>query len=343
MFDNVHHSYMVVLLARLPAALASGKLGAVEINASVTSAEYLRRLTPGEPSLLLSYDELVELSDTKVVPWLDGDAAAEIFETMRDHQRLARAGGWVTGHQEARWDFTRSGRFGRFGRPRGSNTSWRVLMTRHIEPFELVDDVAFRVFVDDLAGVSALGRGLTRAQGEWHLDETHPIIVFRRPSRNDDARTVKAAALPEVGRFHNAGSVHAILTDADFGLETTLALLCYLNTYCCDWWARRFVDRHVTAPVINNLRLPDWTEEQQAQAQTSGSGIRLVALCRGFVCSRACKSMFGLVLLWGVERVDRGRRGCGPVAGDAGAVGVAVGGGRRGRGGVLWRSGVGVL
>ena len=82
---------------------------------------------------------------------------------------------------------------------------------------------------------------------------------------------------------------------------------------------------------------------ERAQAQTSGSGIRLVALCRGFVCSRACKSMFGLVLLWGVERVDRGRRGCGPVAGDAGAVGVAVGGGRRGRGGVLWRSGVGVL
>ena len=53
---------------------------------------------------------------------------------------------------------------------------------------------------------------------------------------------------------------------ADTPLQDTLALLCFLNTYCCDWWARRFVDRHITAPVVNNLRLPDWSEGQRAQA-----------------------------------------------------------------------------
>ncbi len=123
------------------------------------------------------------------------------------------------------------------------------------------------------------------------------------------------------------------------------------NTFTVETTApgRAAVDRMVN--VFRNLTAAERAAQRQAaiekaaaaKAQTSGSGIRLVALCRGFVCSRACKSMFGLVLLWGVERVDRGRRGCGPVAGDAGAVGVAVGGGRRGRGGVLWRSGVGVL
>jgi len=34
-----------------------------------------------------------------------------------------------------------------------------------------------------------------------------------------------------------------------------LALLGFLNTFTCDWWVRRFVDRHVTAPVVNTATL----------------------------------------------------------------------------------------
>lgn len=31
---------------------------------------------------------------------------------------------------------------------------------------------------------------------------------------------------------------------------------------------RRFVDRHITAPVLNNIRLPNWTDAQIAEAAT---------------------------------------------------------------------------
>lgn len=55
--------------------------------------------------------------------------------------------------------------------------------------------------------------------------------------------------------------------------QRVLALLGYVNTVVADWWARRFVDRHVTAPVVNQLALPDWTAGQIAQAASATSAL----------------------------------------------------------------------
>jgi hypothetical protein len=31
----------------------------------------------------------------------------------------------------------------------------------------------------------------------------------------------------------------------------------------CDWWVRRFTDRHVTLPVLKNIPLPAWSDEDR--------------------------------------------------------------------------------
>jgi hypothetical protein len=55
-----------------------------------------------------------------------------------------------------------------------------------------------------------------------------------------------------------------------------LALLGYMNSVVADWWARRFVDRHVGAHIINGLVLPDWTVEQIATAAAAARDLLLV-------------------------------------------------------------------
>lgn len=57
--------------------------------------------------------------------------------------------------------------------------------------------------------------------------------------------------------MRRAGYVHGIAHKPDTSATELLALLALLNTNTEDWWARRFVDRHVTAPVVNNLPLPN--------------------------------------------------------------------------------------
>jgi hypothetical protein len=61
-----------------------------------------------------------------------------------------------------------------------------------------------------------------------------------------------------------------------------------VNTVVADWWVRRFVDRHVTAPVVNQLALPKWTAEQIAQAASATSALlarRGYATLAGGVCA----------------------------------------------------------
>jgi len=59
--------------------------------------------------------------------------------------------------------------------------------------------------------------------------------------------------MPQSGYIHTAGYIHGVDDEAGTSASSRMALLAYLNSFTCDWWSRRIVDRHVTAPVINNL------------------------------------------------------------------------------------------
>jgi hypothetical protein len=266
LFDDVEHRYMVVLLDRAPAARDDPLRGGARVWPVVRSPAEVAAIEE-RPSIALPKPEVEALSDSHVLPWLDSPAAGDVFDIMRSHPNVSGGNGWMNGIHDARWDFRRSGPHGSFARKTETPGAWRVLMTRHIEPYEIVETIPFATFVDDLPALAAKTPGIELDDDEDpKLGADHPLIVFRHPSRNDDSRTLRATALPEAGTLHNKGYIHGFRHEPGTPAEDLLALLCFLNTYTCDWWARRFVDRHVTAPVINNLRLPAWSPDQRAAA-----------------------------------------------------------------------------
>ncbi len=269
LFEDVHQSYSVALLSRTP-VLESARSSATLIP-GVTSLEALKG---ADLDITLTIDVLRSLSDSVVVPWINHPRDASLFESMRSEPSLGGREGWITGHHDARWDFRSSGPNRRSASTTPSRDSWRVLMTRHVVPFGISEAAAFQQY---LPSPSALrGATATDAGGEPELVEEHPLIVMRHPSRNDDSRTLIATALPSSGFLHNKGYVHAIRQAPGAPTDTLLALLAYLNSFTCDWWVRRFVDRHITAPVVNNIRLPAWDDSTITRAADLAAGRLIV-------------------------------------------------------------------
>lgn len=108
-------------------------------------------------------------------------------------------------------------------------------------------------------------------EGKFVLSDRHPVIVVRHPSRSDDSRTLIATALPETGVLHNKGYIHAAMHAEGTSAAARLALLGLFNTLTVDWWVRRFVDRHITAPVLNQIPLPDWSAAEVYEAAAISS------------------------------------------------------------------------
>ena len=263
-FDGIHASYAVALLSatrsdtpRVSLAVANGIEDVVAIDSAWIG---------------LATEEIASLTDTYVLPWFSTRSDRDVFEIMRSAPSLSSAPGWITGHHDARWDFRGSGPDNALASRTEDGSAWRILMTSHVEQFAISESHKYKQFVRDLNGLIAKDRGvMLGASGTAMLSSSHPAIIVRHPSRSDDSRTLIASALPEAGILHNKGYVHAIALDQDTDPQSVLALLGYVNTVVADWWARRFVDRHVTAPVINRLALPAWSGEQVQQAASAVS------------------------------------------------------------------------
>jgi hypothetical protein len=167
--------------------------------------------------------------------------------------------GWIRGYHDARWDFRSSGPDRSLPVRTDEPGAWHVLMTAAVDQYAFDPTATVKQFITDLRGLVAKRRGISIRDGKIVATDQHPVILIRHPSRSNDTRTLIATALPESGMVHNKGSVHAVMHADGTSEHERLALLGLLNTATADWWVRRFVDRHVTAPVINNLRLPDWS------------------------------------------------------------------------------------
>ena len=271
LFDDIDSRIMVVLLtsAKRKAASSDTRL---HIWPGVTSRRELERVSP-KSSVQLNGSELQELSDTWVVPWFSGSNDKEPFEKMREHPRLGEQDGWIRAVADSsRWDFSGSGPHGHFAREQIFDDCWKVLMTRHVRPFRIVRDLPFNRIVPEASKLAGLNLGLARVSGQAVLWEDHPTIIYRYPTMANNTRTVIAAVLPEIGFFYSKGYVHGLRTYPT-NAHSLLALLAYLNSYLADWWCRRFVDRHVTKPVLSNLPLPDWNEDFQRQAHGFASAL----------------------------------------------------------------------
>lgn len=256
-FDGIHNSYAVVLLSAAPETGGVTRVAVARSEAEIAQV--------GDNWLPLTASEVGTLSDSHALPWLNNVEDRDLFDRMRTFSRLASGAAWVQARYDSRWDFTGQGRDAHLAASSRSPRSWAVMMTRHVLPFGVKSE-GYKQFIEDLDALVSCDKGVEYGDDLQATASGHPAILIRRPSRSDDARTLIATAMPARGYLPNAGSVHAVRTAESTESTRVLALLGYINTYVADWWARRFVDRHVTAPVVNQLALPDWSPEQIAEA-----------------------------------------------------------------------------
>ncbi|WP_411731947.1 Eco57I restriction-modification methylase domain-containing protein [Paeniglutamicibacter sp.] len=254
-FDDVHQSYAVVLIAAGP---RTDRPVAVWV---ATSPAQIRAVAETN-AITLSEADVESYSDTHVIPWFVDSDDRQVFDKMRVHSRLAKQGGWITGKHDARWDFRGTGPDRALASHEATVEAWKVLMTAHVDAYAFDKTAKYKQFIDDMSGMIAKRRGLSLDAGIVKVDDTHPLVLLRHPSRSDDTRTMIATALPETGVLHNKGYVHAVAHQSGTSEQARLALLGLMNTNTLDWWSRRFVDRHVTAPVVNQLPIPDWSDDE---------------------------------------------------------------------------------
>jgi hypothetical protein len=218
-------------------------------------------------AIYLSYEDLANLTTESrlVIPWFNDSGARDVFPKMEQRPRLSREEGWITGKNDARWDFRGSGPHSHLSNSERESHHWRVFMTRSVDQYEINEEKEFRRFVDP-EKLYQEGEDLVTSGSEITFGADHPTVTFRHVSRNDDTRTMIATMLPETGFVYCKGYVHAVDHEPETSGEELLALLAYFNSFTCDWWSRRIVDRHVTSPAINNLPIPDWDAEQIGRA-----------------------------------------------------------------------------
>lgn len=267
MFDDVDGRITVAMLSIRPPKDDSSHQ--VVILPGVTSLDRFNRVR-ASGAMTMSVADIDELSEGRVIPWFNSPDDSGVFTKMRARPKLDSPNGWVRGKSDsARWDFSGSGKHKAYASTtRTGPDSWAVLMTRHVDQFAIADDPIQRWVNEPLvlaAKQSARGLELDFS-GTARLAIEHPLITYRFPSRNDDSRTIIATALPASGYLFSTGYSHGITHPSGTDTARKLALLGYLNTLVADWWARRFVDRHVGSRIINGLPLPDWTDAEVASA-----------------------------------------------------------------------------
>src|ERR1700745_1621231 len=103
-----------------------------------------------ENAIVLSQDDLEAFSETHVIPWFANVAERRVFDAMREHPRLASGRGWIKANHDARWDFRRSGPDKSLADRSAQPGSWKILMTAHVDQFELDLSNCFKQFVGDL-------------------------------------------------------------------------------------------------------------------------------------------------------------------------------------------------
>ena len=275
LFEDVHQSYMIVLLTRLG---REGDSSAVRVTPAVTSRAAFDQLGTND-GVAFAFDELESLSDTLVVPWFEGPRDIAVFDGMRQGPRIGSGRGWVEAQAEAnRWDFSGSGRHKVFVSSEQADGGWRVLMAAHVQSMRIDQVPGFQRYVAKPADLAPLHNGVSVEAGAAFLDESHPAIVYRYPTMNTNSRTLISTVLPRRGFLPSKGYTHLLAHAKGTPKRDVLALLGFLNSYVCDWWVRRFVDRHLTKPVLEGVPLPDWDVETRDDVAAAVETL----LARGF-------------------------------------------------------------
>ncbi len=253
LFDDVEFRYMIVFTIRHQNGRGDAWLWpAAKGPADLVGADE-------RTGVRLDALEIDRLTDRKALPWLESLADVATFQKLASFGRVGEESGWVTAKADTRWDFSGSGRHKALVMSEESSGSWKVLKARHVLPYGIDYEKGFDRFVSDPCQLVPLGRDIEAVEGSEELGDSHPRLIYRFPTMQDNTRSLIAAWLPSVGVLYSTGYVHGI--DVINGSDRAAkALLGLFNSFVCDWWVRRFVDRHITAPIITGLPLPNWDE-----------------------------------------------------------------------------------
>lgn len=255
LFDSVHQQLTICLVTLTPGR-------GVTVHAAADSLTRFRD-EQGKPGLDLTVEALTDLSEELNVPWFEQPGDPDIFLQMAAHPHLGTATGWVTGFADStRWDFSGSGKHKTYATEQDTPGAWRVTMTRHVDAYAMTDDPEGKRIARPTA-LAALGAGVELRNGQPIVNAAHPPLIYRFPTNNDNSRTLIATALPDSGWLFSKGYAHGVRMPEDTPLRDILALLGYLNSVPADWWARRFVDRHLGKRIIEGMPLPDWSETER--------------------------------------------------------------------------------
>lgn len=255
-FPNVHGQMTIALVVLGP---GSG----VAVRAAASSAD---ALSSRVPPLTLTVSELSELSEELNVPWFEHEKDPEVFARLARYPRLGGGLGWVVGHADStRWDFSSSGKHAALANPSPTSpVDWRVTMTRHVDRW-LMSPTPEGKWIGDVARLASLDNGVRKEGDRVLIGRDHPPLVYRFPTNNDNSRTLVAAALPAEGWLFSKGYAHGVRMGEEVATRDVLALLGFLNSIPADWWARRFVDRHLGKRIIEGLPLPAWDEADRGR------------------------------------------------------------------------------
>jgi len=93
---------------------------------------------------------------------------------------------------------------------------------------------------------------------KWVMDKStlpclFPRVAVRKVARNDDQRTLRPALIPPQV-FLNNTLIYFLWPEGE--PEDEAYLLGVLNTILADWYARRFVETHLTFQVIKTFPIP---------------------------------------------------------------------------------------
>jgi len=259
-FDEVEPRYMMVLISSSTNRNSSGNI--FVWPAAKSKSDVNNRNT--SDAISFTHSDLSNITDESrmVVPWLESKSSTDIFSRMESNPRISDDRGWFSGSHDSRWDFRGSGTHSDLVINSEDPDLWRIFMTRNVDAYGINHEKESRRYVDPDDLLSEESTIVRTDDGRVIVGEEHPAIAFRHVSRNNDTRTLIATALPESGYIFNSGYIHAVKHESGTSKEELLALVGYMNSFTGDWWVRRIVDRHVTAPSISNLPIPNWEEDE---------------------------------------------------------------------------------
>jgi hypothetical protein len=265
-FDDAEPRYTIALTCLVKQQIGRKKV--VRLRGPYSSLDRFKRGVQSPP-IEFPIDEVLEWTDTAALPLLPGEPSAEVFAQLRKSPRLDldREDEWrARPYQEL--NATKGKEFMSFS-DSNTETSWPVYKAEAFDIWE-PDKGDYYGWAEPEAVLDELHSRRLRARKNrnspffeftdvaWFRNSAtlpcmQPRIAFHDVARNTDTRTVKVALVPP--KVFLTHLVPTFLWPRGDELDEAF-LLGVMSSIPLDWYARRFVELHLSFNVLNPFPVP---------------------------------------------------------------------------------------